>query len=113
MERTKKELKRQYKARKVTGGVYAIRNTATDKLYLEATTDLRGSQNRFEFAKKTGSCIEWKLQRDWAAQGGDGFVFEVLETLEKGETQTDSEFQEDILLLKGMWLERLAGRNFY
>jgi hypothetical protein len=111
--KTRKELQAQYKERKIIGGVYAIKNTRKDKLLLDVSTDLRGSSNRFDFAKKTGSCVNVKLQSDWNEQGSDDFAFEVLEESEKGETQTDAEFKADIDLLKEMWLERLSGGNLY
>ncbi|MDR1246208.1 MAG: GIY-YIG nuclease family protein [Clostridiales Family XIII bacterium] len=111
--KTKKELQEQYKERKIIGGVYAIKNIRKDKLLLDASADLRGSNNRFDFAKKTGSCVNVKLQSDWNKQGSDDFAFEVMEELEKGETQTDAEFKADIDVLKEMWLEKLSGRDLY
>lgn len=111
--KSKRDLKTQYKERKIVGGVFAIRNTLSDKLSLDATTDLQGSLNRFEFAKKTGSCVDLKLQQDWTKQSGEGFVFETLEELEKNETQTDAEFASDIKLLKEIWLEKLADKDLY
>ena len=112
-DKTKRELQAQYKERKVIGGVYVIKNTHNNKLLLEASTDLQGSKNRFEFAQKTGSCIHLKLQSDWTKQGSGEFAFEILEKLEKGEDQTIAEFKADIEVLKEMWLEKLSGRDLY
>jgi hypothetical protein len=109
----RKELLENYKGRKKLGGIYIIKNTQNNKLLLDASTDLQGSKNRFEFAQKTGSCIDLKLQKDWDKQSGVGFVFEVLDELEKGEAQTDAEFSADIKLLKEIWLEKLAGETLY
>ena len=109
----KKELQSQYAERESIGGVYLIRNTLKNKLYIDAATDLYGSKNRFEFARKTGSCVYMKLQRDWAEQHGDQFAFEVLEELRKGETQTQAEFKEDIELLKELWCEKLSEEDLY
>jgi len=110
---TKKELLAQYREREIIGGVYAITNTLNNKVFLEATTDLRNSKNRFDFAKGTGSCVHGKLQSDWDAQGGEHFEFEVLDELKKGETQTADEFKDDIGTLKKMWLDKMAGRDLY
>lgn len=109
----KKEMQQQYKEREVTGGVYVVRNTRSGKLLIEATRDLRGSRNRFEFAQKAGSCVYVKLQKDWADFGGGAFVFETLEELTKGETQTDAAFNSDLGVLKELWLEKLANECFY
>jgi hypothetical protein len=111
--RTKKELQAQYKERQVIGGVYVVKNTWNNKLLLEAATDLQGSKNRFDFAKSTGSCVHTKLYADWTEQGSGDFIYEVLEELEKGETQTDKEFKADIDLLREMWLEKLSDSELY
>ncbi|MDR1961726.1 MAG: GIY-YIG nuclease family protein [Gracilibacteraceae bacterium] len=113
MDKTKKELQNEYKEREIIGGVYVIKNLRSGKLLLEAAADLRGSRNRFEFSQKTGSCVNLKLQKDWAEQGGKNFVLEVLEELKKGEEQTPAEFRAEIDLLKDLWREKLAGAGMY
>ena len=105
----KKELAEQYKNRKQTGGVFAIKNTVLDKWYVDCTADLKAAQNRFAFFGST----HMKLAQDYDAQNGQGFVFEVLEELEKGELQTDREFKDDLALFKSIWLEKLAGQELY
>lgn len=109
----KKEIQAQYKEREVIGGVYAIRNTKKDKLFIDATVDMRGSKNRFEFALETGSCVHMKLQDDWAEQGGTQFEFVILEELKRGESQTSAEFKADVELMKQIWLEKLAEDDLY
>lgn len=109
----KKELRAQYGEREVVGGVYIIKNTLNNKLLLDSAADLQGSKNRFEFAQKTGSCVNVKLQRDWTKQGSSQFVFEVLEEIKKGETQTQKEFGADINLLKEIWREKMSNESFY
>ena len=109
----KKELQNRYKAREIVGGVYAIKNMLSNKVFLEAATDIRGIKNRFEFAQKTGSCVHVKLQSDWDMQGGGQFVFEVLEELRKGDAQSAEGFKAGLALLKEMWLEKLSESEFY
>ena len=111
--KSRKELLAQYKERDVVGGVYVIRNILNNKLLLGAAADLQGIKNRFDFSQKTGSCVDLKLQSDWSKQGGEQFVFEVLEELKKGETQTVESFNADIDLLKEIWLEKLSDKDFY
>ncbi len=112
-KKTKKELQAQYKERKVIGGVYIIKNKETGQLFLASTPDMQGSQNRFEFSQKIGSCVQMKLQKDWAAYGPDAFVFEILEEIKKGDAQTQEEFSEDVKLLKEIYMEKLADSQFY
>jgi len=111
--KAKKELQAQYKEREITGGVFAIKNTLNNKMLLAATTDMQASKNRFEFAQKTGSCVDMKLKNDWNTQGAGQFVLEILEELLKGDTQTDKEFKADVELLKELWLEKLADADLY
>jgi hypothetical protein len=108
MNATRKELKQRYEQRKIVGGVYLIKNTQSGKSLLEAATDLRGSRNRFDFAQKTGSCVDMRIQQEWKKWGADAFVFEVLEEHEKGNSQTMEEFQSDISVLKDLWGEKLS-----
>ena len=111
--KTKKELLAQYKEREAIGGVYIIRNTRNNKLLLDASADIKIVRNRFEFARQTGSCVNMKLQKDWAEHGSASFALEVLEELRKGETQTDKEFKADIELLKEIWSEKLKNEDMY
>jgi hypothetical protein len=108
---TKKELVSAYKERKKVGGVFAIRNTTHGKRLLDVTSDMQGSRNRFDFMKKTGSCYHHKLRSEW--HDNPPFVFEALEELEKGATQTDSEFSDDLEVLQAIWLDKLHGEEFY
>jgi len=92
-----------------TGGVFAIKNTRSNKWYVDCAEDLKAAENRFDFMGDSYT----KIASDYKAQKGEGFVFEVLEELEKGETQTATEFKEDLAVLKSMWLEKLTGQILY
>ena len=105
----KKELINQYKFRVQIGGVYVIKNLTLNKWYVDATTDLEASKNRFKFFGST----QMNVERDYKTQNGKGFVFEVLEELKKGENQTDNEFKDDLTVLKDIWLEKLKDQNLY
>ena len=105
----KKELVNQYKNRIQTGGVFAIKNTALDKWHVDSAEDLKAARNRFEFMGDS----YMKIAGDYKAQKGEGFVFEILEELEKGELQTSAEFKEELILLKSIWLEKLNGQELY
>ncbi len=112
-KQSRKEMNDQYKQRQVIGGVFLFRNTSNGKILIDASVDLKGSMNRFAFAQSTGSCINFKLQKDWLAMGAKVFSFEVLEELEKGEDQTDLEFKSDIKTLKELWQEKLSQESSY
>jgi hypothetical protein len=110
--RTKKELQAAYKERKIIGGIFAIKNTVSGKALIESSADMQGSINRFEFMKKSGSCYNPKLQKDWFPDAPP-FRFEALEELEKPPEQTDAAFKADLSALKELWLEKLAAADLY
>ena len=109
----KKEIIAAYKEQKTVGGLFVIRNLKRNKLFLDVTPNLSGMVNRFDFAQKTGSCVNVKLQHDWMTDGKDSFVLEVLEELEMGEEQSRKEFKADLQTLKSLWLEKNSGECFY
>jgi hypothetical protein len=112
-QQNRKEIIRAYKGIKQVGGVYIIRNTVTGKEYLDSAVNIESSRNRFEFSKSTNSCVYKWLERDWAEYGKDAFVFEVLETLERGDDQAAAQFKEDIQTLQEIWEEKrnTTGQN--
>ena len=109
----KKELINEYKNRKQIGGICEITNIQTKKILLLAVVDIEASKNRFEFSKKTGSCISNKLQNDWNKYGPNSFNFEVIEELEKNVEQTSKEFNEDLNLLLEICLKKIEVGNIY
>lgn len=110
---TKKKLITGYKERIQTGGVYIIRNNKNNKIFLDYSADIGAISNRFEFSKQMNFCVNAKLKKEWDAFGGDAFSLEVLETLEKNETQTAKSFSEDLSLLKDLWFEKLNKEDIY
>ncbi len=109
----KKNRLAQYKERKITGGVYAIKNKISGKMLILSASDLQGSQNRFQFSQQTNGCMNLKLKEDWDKLGSQAFAFEVLEPLEKKELQTPQEFAEDVKTLEELWYEKLKGSDLY
>lgn len=109
----KKELISRYKQRKIIGGIYAIKNNQNGRMLIDGTTDVKGMQNRFNFSQKTGSCVNTRIQNDWANYGCSSFNFEILEELAKKEEQSSREFQEEIDLLKEIYLEKYDKKNLY
>ena len=112
-EKTKKEMLSQYRELKIVGGVYLIKNAVNNRILLDCNVNIEGAKNRFDFSKKTGSCVNMKLQKDWNQHGADSFSFEILEELQKNENQTTTEFKKDIALLKEMWQQKLKDEDLY
>jgi hypothetical protein len=112
---TRKKLISAYKerSRTDTGGVYMIKNTKNGKILLEVASDIEAAANRFSFAQKMGGCINYKLNKEWAAYGSDAFTFEIAETIDKNEEQSPVQFREDLNVLKKMWAEKFEPDALY
>jgi len=108
---SKKEIIAAYKEQKQIGGIFVIRNLKTGKLFLDATPNIQGMANRFEFSQKTGSCVSHKLQNDWSIYGSENFAFEILEKLEMNKDQTRKDFKEDLKMLKSLWFEKYGDES--
>lgn len=109
----RKELLLEYKARKVSGGVYKITNTANERFLLKAVTNLQGDKNHFEFSQKTNSCVFLSMQKEWNEYGADAFTFEILEEIEMKDTQTLKDFKDDLKVLEEIWAEKFDAEKAY
>lgn len=112
-KKSRKELLREFREKTETGGVYALRNTTTGKRLILWTTTISKAQNQLDFSKMTGSCVHPLLADDWKKLGADSFALEILETLDRKDTQTNEEFREDVKALEELWREKLQTEGLY
>ena len=103
----KKELKNAYGSKPVIGGVCLIRCSGNQRLRLQATRNIEGLRNRYNFAISTGTSPDPTLSDECDKYGAGSFTFTVLDELKKGDTQSDKEFADDIDALYEIWLEKL------
>ena len=80
----------------MTGGVCAVRNTATGRLLLLSAADPAARRKRCAFAASTGTPLLPALADDWSRYGRDCFVFEVLETLMREPEQAEAQFRAEL-----------------
>jgi len=101
----KKELKQLYKEITVEAGVYKIKNTKNEKIFIGSTPNLK-TINGLKFMLQNGEHKNIELQNDWNQFGKDAFTFEVLELLKK---KDDPYFnaKEALKDLEEKWLEQL------
>ncbi len=101
----KKELKQLYKEAEIPAGVYQIKNTSNQKVFIGSSMNLNG-MNGQRFQLEMGSHRNKKLQQEWQEFGAEAFVFEVLETLKKKE---EGYFDARGVLkkLEAKWLDQL------
>lgn len=104
--KSKQEIKREYKERQITAGVFQIKNTANGKVFLGSSLNLDGVWNGHEFFLKTGAHHNKALQKEWNEYGADKFVFEILETV-KVTDAPNFNLDDELTLLEQIWLEEI------
>jgi hypothetical protein len=70
-----------YKERKAEPGVYVVRCTATDEVWVGAAPELSAIWNRLSFSLRQGAQTPASLQSAWKEHGPDSFTFEPVEVL--------------------------------
>jgi hypothetical protein len=78
---SRKELIREFKERKTLLGAYAVRCTATGKVWVGTSRNLNATKNGCWFSLRNGSHVEKSLQEEWTAQGESSFQYEILDKL--------------------------------
>jgi len=101
----RKELIRQYKEMKIEAGVYQIKNTKNQKVFVASTVNLK-TMNGKRMMLDGGVHKNKKLQEEWNKFGGEAFLLEVLEILKEKE---DGFFDKtgELKKLENKWLEKL------
>ena len=87
-------------------GVFQIRNTTNDKVFVDSSTNIPGKINRHKFALNMGSHASKSLQADWSEFGEAAFEFETIEPVEPRD-DTKYDYAADLLTLEDLWLEKL------
>lgn len=112
--KSKQDIKREYKERPKTAGVFQIKNAANGKILLGSSLNLEGPLNSHRFMLSIGRHRNEQLQREWSEFGSDKFVFEILETV-KVTDDPYFDISDELTLLEQIWLEKLQpfGDNGY
>ena len=102
----KKELKREYKERKISAGVFQIKNTLSHKVLLGSSKNLEGIWNSNSFQLSIGMHRNKKLQKDWNEFGPESFVFEILEIIKENDGPCFN-MDDELTLIEQIWLEKI------
>ena len=78
----RKEAIRKFKERKTALGVFAVRCTATGRVWVDLSRNLDAAKNGTWFGLRHGSHRDKSLQEEWNGFGENAFQYEVLEKLE-------------------------------
>lgn len=101
----KQELKRQYKEMKTEAGVYQIRNTVNNKVFVIGTPNLKTMNGR-RIGLENGGHVNPRLQAEINQFGHDAFVFEILEVLEEKE-EGFFDLRDELKKLEAKWIKKL------
>jgi hypothetical protein len=77
----RKEAARQFKERKPSPGIYALRCRTTGRSWGDSSPNLDAAQNSQFFQLRQKQHRNKDLQAEWNAHGEESFEFAVLETL--------------------------------
>jgi len=84
-KQSRREAIRDWKERKVTIGVYAVRCAPTGEVWVAGSRNLDAQQNSLWFGLRTGGHGNRAMQAAWVAHGEAVFSFEALERLDDEE----------------------------
>lgn len=101
----REELLLQFKETKTEAGVYQIKNTRNQKVFIDSTMNLK-TINGKQFQLRTGMHKNKELQKEWQENGEEAFEFEVLETL-KIDQDRRSDTKDALKKLEEKWIEQL------
>lgn len=101
----REELLLQFKESKTEAGVYQIKNTRNQKVFIDSTMNLK-TINGKQFQLRMGSHKSKELQREWEEYGEEAFEFEVLETL-KIDQDRYSDTKDALKKLEEKWIDQL------
>lgn len=110
---TKKEIKDAYKSLKFRAGIFQIKNTLNDRIYLQITTDLDRAYNADLF--KLNACMHpnKSLQKDWNEFGANNFEMTLYDELAVKDTLTPAEIQQELKALLEIHILELKNTGKY
>jgi len=79
----KKAAAEKFRERKCTLGAYAVRCTASARVWTGVSRNLEAARNAVWFSLRMGAHRDPPLQKEWQLHGEEAFQFEVLEALDE------------------------------
>lgn len=107
VRKSRKELIRAAREAAKPMGVFRVSCAAIGYGVMGTSRDLRSTLNRHRAQLELGAHPDGTLQEQWNARGGEGFVFEVLDTLEPRD-DPGYDPSADLEALAELWRERTA-----
>jgi len=102
----KRAAKLDYKLSHRPMGIFQIRNTANEKVFIDSSNNIPGKINRHRFALNAGQHVSKSLQADWNEFGESAFEFETIEPVEPRD-DLSYDYKSDLETLEDLWLEKI------
>ena len=80
-KQSRRQVIRDYKERKVSQGIFAVRCAMTGEAWVGRSRNLEQQQNGIWFGLRSGGYVNAALQAAWTAHGEAAFAFDVLEAI--------------------------------
>ena len=93
---------REYKGTFPSMGIYAVRNTATGRVWLGKSQNVEGALNRIRFELNMRGHRNTALSNEWLHFGAAGFTFEVLDRVKKREDPS-FDYEAELRALLALW----------
>jgi hypothetical protein len=104
--KSNKQLKEDYKQQKFKIGVFQIRNTVNEKIFIGSSVNLDAIWNRIKVELKFGGHRNNLLQQEWKTFGEENFRFEILYEIEEKEGD-NIDYSKEVKKLEAMFIEEL------
>jgi flagellar biosynthesis chaperone FliJ len=101
-----KALRQEYKQMKFSIGVFQIRNTLNNKIFIDSSTNLDSIWNRHKFELNMGGHRNEELQKDWTAAGEENFKYEILSEIKQDDV-VNADYAKEAKQLAAMFIEEL------
>lgn len=102
---TNKELKEEYKMKKFRIGVFQLRNTVNNRVFIDSSVNMDSIYNRHKMQLNYGSHQNMELQKEWKELGEKKFVFEILSEIVQKDGSSDYAFEAK--QLKELYINKL------
>jgi hypothetical protein len=103
----RKQVIRDYKARKTPSGIFAMRSVS-GQVWVDCSMNLDGAKNRLWFVLRGGNFKNSALQTEWNSLGEGSFQFQILETL--SHEVSELRIRDILNERKQFWTARLQAR---
>jgi hypothetical protein len=104
--KSQKELKDEYKMKKFRIGVFQIRNTVNEKIFIDSSVNLDAIWNRHRSELNAGGHRNEALQAEWNQFGADQFSYEILSEIRQDD-DSKADYPKEAQKLAELFIDEL------